>query len=178
VDVSRVQRTHSSEDGHYCIFQRERWRKMVTNAGTIAELTWDDLDFGNLTDSRHFHISSFYLQSRVDDLETAGQKLANIVPLEVVKLETRGDGTTRNRTRREPFKESRIVDAWVRGIVSTQAFCTNICTAATYRFLSRLAISLGLSPTRAREESRLFATLPTARNSLKNIVWESKKLRT
>jgi hypothetical protein len=44
------------------ILQRERWRNMVTYAGTIAELTWDDLDFGNLTDSRHFHISSFYQQ--------------------------------------------------------------------------------------------------------------------
>jgi len=57
------------------ILQRERWRNMVTDAGTIAELAWDDLDFDCLTDS-------------------------------------------------------------------------------------------------------LFATLPTARNSLKNIVWESKKLRT
>jgi sugar/nucleoside kinase (ribokinase family) len=35
---------------------------MVTYAGTIAELTWDDLDFDYLTDSRHFHVSSFYLQ--------------------------------------------------------------------------------------------------------------------
>jgi hypothetical protein len=37
---------------------------------------------------------------------------------------------------------------WARGIVSTQAFCTNICTAATYRLVSRLAISLALSTTR------------------------------
>jgi hypothetical protein len=35
---------------------------MVTYAGTTAELTWDDLDCDYLTDSRHFHVSSFYLQ--------------------------------------------------------------------------------------------------------------------
>jgi len=35
---------------------------MVTYCGTIAELTWDDLDFEYLIDSRHFHLSSFYLQ--------------------------------------------------------------------------------------------------------------------
>lgn len=90
-----------------------------------------------------------------------------------------GDGTTRKRTRREPFQgKSNPWMQWARGIVSTQALCTNICTAAAYRLVSRLAISLGLSPPRAREESRLFATPPTARNSLQNIVWESKKLRT
>ena len=120
---------------------------MVTYAGTIAELAWDDLDFDYLTDSRHFHISSFYLQrglraripelfrrmkdagltvsldtnddqddgweggldealrcvdifmpnereaqkaARFDDLETAVQKLAVIVPPVVVKLGSEG----------------------------------------------------------------------------------------
>jgi sugar/nucleoside kinase (ribokinase family) len=43
--------------------QREGWRNMVTYSGTIAELSWDDLDFSYLTDSRHFHYSSFYLQT-------------------------------------------------------------------------------------------------------------------
>src|ERR1035438_2935117 len=63
VDVSCVRRTHSAEKtGITVILQRERWRNMVTYAGTIAELTWDDLDFDYLTDSRHFHVSSFYLQ--------------------------------------------------------------------------------------------------------------------
>jgi hypothetical protein len=38
---------------------------------------------------------------------------------------------------------------WARGIVSTQAFCTNICTAATYRLVSRLAISGALCTTRS-----------------------------
>jgi sugar/nucleoside kinase (ribokinase family) len=36
---------------------------MVTYSGTIAELNWDDLDLDYLADSRHFHLSSFYLQS-------------------------------------------------------------------------------------------------------------------
>jgi sugar/nucleoside kinase (ribokinase family) len=35
---------------------------MVTYSGTIAELTCDDLDFDYLADSRHFHLSSYYLQ--------------------------------------------------------------------------------------------------------------------
>ncbi len=35
---------------------------MVTYSGTIADLRCDDLDFAYLTDSRHFHVSSFYLQ--------------------------------------------------------------------------------------------------------------------
>jgi sugar/nucleoside kinase (ribokinase family) len=62
-DVSRVRHTHSAaKTGITVILQRERWRNMVTYAGTIAELGWDDLDFDYLTDSRHFHISSFYLQ--------------------------------------------------------------------------------------------------------------------
>jgi sugar/nucleoside kinase (ribokinase family) len=64
VDVSRVRRTVGGvKTGITIIMQREGWRNMVTYAGTIAELTWDDLDFEYLTDSRHFHVSSFYLQS-------------------------------------------------------------------------------------------------------------------
>jgi sugar/nucleoside kinase (ribokinase family) len=60
VDVSCARRAHSIEKTG--ILKRERWRNLVTYAGTIAELTWDDLDFDHLTDSRHFHVSSFYLQ--------------------------------------------------------------------------------------------------------------------
>jgi sugar/nucleoside kinase (ribokinase family) len=44
------------------VLQRAEWRNMVTYSGTIAELNWDDLDFEYLADSRHFHVSSFYLQ--------------------------------------------------------------------------------------------------------------------
>jgi sugar/nucleoside kinase (ribokinase family) len=148
VDVSQVRRTHGEiKTGITVILQRQRWRNMVTYAGTIAELTWDDLDFDYLTDSRHFHVSSFYLQrglraripelfrqmkdsgltvsldtnddpddtweggldealryvdiflpnereaqkaAGVNDLETAIKKLAEIVPLVVVKLGSAG----------------------------------------------------------------------------------------
>ncbi len=64
VDVSRVRQTSGAvKTGITVILQRARWRNMVTYAGTIAELAWGDLDFDYLTDSRHFHLSSFYLQS-------------------------------------------------------------------------------------------------------------------
>jgi sugar/nucleoside kinase (ribokinase family) len=63
VDVSQVRRVPGEvKTGLTVILQREGWRNMVTYSGTTAELAWDDLDFGYLTDSRHFHFSSFYLQ--------------------------------------------------------------------------------------------------------------------
>src|ERR1035438_4481941 len=170
VDVSCVRRTHSAEKtGITVILQRERWRNMVTYAGTIAELTWDDLDFDYLTDSRHFHVSSFYLQrglrarvpelfrrmkdagltvsldtnddpddgweggldealryvdifmpnereaqkaARFDDLETAVQKLAVIVPLVVVKLGSEGAMAQRGTERfMSPARRVESVDA-------------------------------------------------------------------
>ena len=73
VDVSKVRRTTgTSKTGLTVILQRERWRNMVTYAGTIFELSFEDLDLKYLADSRHFHLSSFYLQrglqSRVGEL--------------------------------------------------------------------------------------------------------------
>jgi sugar/nucleoside kinase (ribokinase family) len=63
VDVSRVRRVPGPvKTGLTVILQREAWRNMVTYSGTIAELTWDDLDLDYLADSHHFHFSSFYLQ--------------------------------------------------------------------------------------------------------------------
>jgi sugar/nucleoside kinase (ribokinase family) len=63
VDVSRIRRVPGAiTTGLTVILQREAWRNMVTYSGTIAELTWDDLDLDYLADSRHFHFSSFYLQ--------------------------------------------------------------------------------------------------------------------
>jgi sugar/nucleoside kinase (ribokinase family) len=44
------------------ILQRKGWRNILTYAGTIVEFTMRDLDFEYLADSRHFHLSSFYLQ--------------------------------------------------------------------------------------------------------------------
>lgn len=63
VDVSRVRSvTGEIKTGLTVILQRKAWRNMVTYSGTIAELAWEDLDFAYLANSRHFHISSFYLQ--------------------------------------------------------------------------------------------------------------------
>jgi len=63
VDVSLVRRVAgSTTTGLTVILHHEAWRNILTYAGTIAELTWDDLDFDYLADSRHFHFSSYYLQ--------------------------------------------------------------------------------------------------------------------
>ena len=66
VDTSRVLRTSGSiQTGLSVILQRESSRNILTYPGTIAELACDDLDFDYLTDSRHFHLSSFYLQGKL-----------------------------------------------------------------------------------------------------------------
>jgi sugar/nucleoside kinase (ribokinase family) len=63
VDVSRVRRVPSATTtGLTVILYHQAWRNILTYAGTIAELCWDDLDFDYLADSRHFHLSSYYLQ--------------------------------------------------------------------------------------------------------------------
>src|SRR5256885_10326482 len=63
VDISKVRRvTGSTKTGLTVILQRDGWLDMLTYAGTIFELTFDDLDFDYLASSRHFHLSSFYLQ--------------------------------------------------------------------------------------------------------------------
>jgi sugar/nucleoside kinase (ribokinase family) len=63
VNVEKVQRADSGlSTGITVILQRDKWRNMVTYSGTIAALLFEDLDFGYLSDSRHFHLSSFYLQ--------------------------------------------------------------------------------------------------------------------
>lgn len=66
VDVSRVRRTTGSiATGLTVILYHEAWRNILTYLGTIAELSWQDLDLGYLADSRHFHLSSYYLQRRL-----------------------------------------------------------------------------------------------------------------
>jgi sugar/nucleoside kinase (ribokinase family) len=157
VDVSQVRLSSgTAKTGLTVILQRAVWRNMVTYSGTIAELTWEDLDFDYLCDSRHFHLSSFYLQgglrprvpelfrkmkeaglttsldtnddpedtwegglggalryvdvflpnereakkaAGVDDLEEAVQKLAEVVPLVVVKMGGAGAMAVRGRER-------------------------------------------------------------------------------
>ncbi|HSS97745.1 MAG TPA: carbohydrate kinase family protein [Terriglobales bacterium] len=63
VDTSGVIKVPgTTKTGLSVILQRPAWRNILTYAGTIVELTLRDLDFKFLTDSRHFHFSSFYLQ--------------------------------------------------------------------------------------------------------------------
>jgi sugar/nucleoside kinase (ribokinase family) len=63
VDVSKVRRVPgAATTGLTVILHHPVWRNILTYAGTIAELTWDDLDLDYLADSRHFHLSSYYLQ--------------------------------------------------------------------------------------------------------------------
>src|SRR5215470_5365964 len=72
VDVSRMRRASSAQTGLTVILHHEAWRNILTYSGTIAELSWDDLDLEYLADARHFHLSSYYLQrgllSRVGEL--------------------------------------------------------------------------------------------------------------
>jgi sugar/nucleoside kinase (ribokinase family) len=73
VDVSKVRIiAGSTATGLTVILHHERWRNILTYPGTISELTWDDLDLDYLTNSRHFHFSSYFLQKslrpRVDEL--------------------------------------------------------------------------------------------------------------
>ena len=73
VDVSNVRVIPGkTTTGLTVILHHENWRNILTYAGTISELTWDDLDLDYLADSRHFHFSSYFLQKalrpRVEEL--------------------------------------------------------------------------------------------------------------
>jgi sugar/nucleoside kinase (ribokinase family) len=62
VDVSQVRKVSSSTTtGLTVILHHEAWRNILTYMGTIAELSWEDLDLDYLADARHFHLSSYYL---------------------------------------------------------------------------------------------------------------------
>jgi sugar/nucleoside kinase (ribokinase family) len=63
VDASLVRRVPgSTTTGLTVILHHQAWRNILTYAGTIAETSWQDLDLDYLADSRHFHLSSYYLQ--------------------------------------------------------------------------------------------------------------------
>jgi sugar/nucleoside kinase (ribokinase family) len=155
-DVSRVRRIPGAMTGLTVILPRKHWRNILTYPGTIAELTWNDLDLDYLADSRHFHFSSYYLQqalrprvaelfqrlkskgltisldtnddpedqwqgglqqvlplidvflpnerearkiTQTNDVELAMERLAEIVPLVVVKLGRRGAMAQRGKER-------------------------------------------------------------------------------
>lgn len=63
VEVSKV-RTLSggARTGLTVILPREKWRNILTYPGTISELKLEHLDMDYLASSRHFHLSSYYLQ--------------------------------------------------------------------------------------------------------------------
>jgi sugar/nucleoside kinase (ribokinase family) len=63
VDTSRVRHVPGAiTTGLTVILHHQSWRNILTYAGTIAELRLEDLDLDYLSDSRHFHLSSYYLQ--------------------------------------------------------------------------------------------------------------------
>jgi sugar/nucleoside kinase (ribokinase family) len=63
VEVSLVRRVAgSTTTGLTVILHHEAWRNILTYSGTIVETSWQDLDLEYLADSRHFHLSSYYLQ--------------------------------------------------------------------------------------------------------------------
>jgi sugar/nucleoside kinase (ribokinase family) len=62
VDTSEVRCISGAiTTGLTVILHHQNWRNILTYAGTIAELTWGDLDLDYLADARHFHLSSYYL---------------------------------------------------------------------------------------------------------------------
>ena len=63
-DVSRVRRsTDGTATGLSVILTRDSWRNILTYLGTISKLSFEDLDFDYLASAKHFHLSSFYLQT-------------------------------------------------------------------------------------------------------------------
>jgi sugar/nucleoside kinase (ribokinase family) len=156
VDVSRVRRSeNATASGLSVILHHGTWRNILTYLGTMSQLTLEDVDFEFLCSTRHFHLSSYYLQtglqpqfpallkrlrsagvtvsmdtnddpddqwhgldellpyvdvvipnerealkiSRERDLERAVAKLAEIVPLVVVKLGPEGAMAQRGKQR-------------------------------------------------------------------------------
>ncbi len=49
------------------LLQHETSRRALTYSGTISGLRYEDLDLAYLTSGRHFHLSSFFLQSGLRD---------------------------------------------------------------------------------------------------------------
>lgn len=62
VDTSHTIQHSTMSTGVTLLLPHGSDRHILTYPGTIAELTVDDLDFDFLTQARHFHLSSLYLQ--------------------------------------------------------------------------------------------------------------------
>ena len=54
---------HPAKTGLTVILPRSKWRNILTYPGTIAELSKAHLDFEFLASSKHFHLSSYFLQT-------------------------------------------------------------------------------------------------------------------
>jgi sugar/nucleoside kinase (ribokinase family) len=64
VDVSTVVRMAApTKTGLTVILPRPQWRNILTYPGTIAELRPEHINFEFLSDTRHFHLSSYFLQT-------------------------------------------------------------------------------------------------------------------
>jgi sugar/nucleoside kinase (ribokinase family) len=72
VDLSCCVSLQAARTGVTVHLQHKELRHMFTYAGATFQLTFDSLDLGYLSDSRHFHMSSYYLQraltSRIPEL--------------------------------------------------------------------------------------------------------------
>jgi sugar/nucleoside kinase (ribokinase family) len=66
VDVSKVlTKSEPAKTGLTVILQRDGERNILTYPGTIFDLQVEDLELDYLSSSRHFHLSSFYLQKKL-----------------------------------------------------------------------------------------------------------------
>ena len=63
VDLSRVRRSDNDGSGLTVILHHGTWRNILTYLGTISQLAYQDLDLDYLCAARHFHLSSFFLQT-------------------------------------------------------------------------------------------------------------------
>ena len=62
VDVQQVVRNPQARTGLSVILQYQNSRSILTYPGTIFDLKPEHLDMDYVSDSRHFHLSSYYLQ--------------------------------------------------------------------------------------------------------------------
>lgn len=63
VDLSRSVPVHIDQTGVTVHLQHARERHMLTYGGATFRLAFENLDLDYLADTRHFHMSSYYLQS-------------------------------------------------------------------------------------------------------------------
>ena len=63
VHVEQVVRNPAAQTGLSVILQHQGWRTILTYPGTIFDLKLEHIDLDYISSSRHFHLSSFYLQS-------------------------------------------------------------------------------------------------------------------